>query len=140
MLEKPYYYLDEAAQILSEKTGHKYTEDDVIHQAIEALHEYLDKKTRDISATEKLLQNNKKLKGKLNFRQLALLRHALKHPRFTYVIQEHQQSHGISYDVARKDLSELADDMGLLLKTKQGKQYFFVVPNDFEERVNQKQS
>jgi Fic family protein len=111
---------------------------DVIHQAIEALHEYLNKKTQDISATEKLLQSNQRLSGKLNFRQLALLRHALKHPRFTYVIQEHQQSHGISYDVARKDLSVLADDLKLLIKTKKGKQYFFVVPNDFEERINQK--
>lgn len=111
---------------------------EVIHQAIEALHSYLDKKTRDISVTEKLLQKNERLRGKLNFRQLALLRHALKHPRFTYVVQEHQQSHGISYDVARKDLSELSDKFKLLVKTKQGKRYLFVVPPDFEQRVSQK--
>jgi Fic family protein len=111
---------------------------EVIHKAIEVLHDYLHKKSQGISETEKLLQNNNRLKGKLNFRQLALLRHALKHPRFTYVIQEHQNSHGISYDVARKDLLELADNLKLLLKTKQGKQYFFVVPNDFEDRINRK--
>ncbi|PHS30985.1 MAG: filamentation induced by cAMP protein fic [Methylophaga sp.] len=110
----------------------------VIHQAIEALHSYLDKKTHDISVTERLLQKNKRLSGKLNFRQLALLRHALKHPRFTYIVQEHQQSHGISYDVARKDLSELSDKLKLLVKTKQGKRYLFVVPPDFEQRINQK--
>jgi len=111
---------------------------DVIHQAIEALHNYLDKKTHDINVTEQLLQQNDRLKGKLNFRQLALLRHALKHPRFSYVVQEHQQSHGISYDVARKDLSELSDKLKLLLKTKQGKRYLFVVPSDLEQRISQK--
>lgn len=111
---------------------------EVIHQAIEALHTYLNKKTHDIGVTEQLLQQNDRLKGKLNFRQLALLRHALKHPRFTYVVQEHQQSHGISYDVARKDLSELSDKLKLLVKTKQGKRYLFVVPPDFEQRISQK--
>lgn len=110
----------------------------VIHQAIEALHDYLDKKTHDINITEQLLQKNDRLKGKLNFRQLALLRHALKHPRFAYIVQEHQQSHGISYDVARKDLSELSDKLKLLLKTKQGKRYLFVVPSDLEDRISQK--
>lgn len=108
---------------------------DVLHRSIEALHAYLDKKTQEITATERLLESNARLKGKLNFRQLALLRHALKHPRFSYIVQEHQNSHGISYDVARKDLLHLADDLKLLVKTKQGKQYLFVVPPDFEERV-----
>ena len=111
---------------------------EVIHQAIESLHTYLNKKTHDISVTEQLLQKNDRLKGKLNFRQLALLRHALKRPRFTYLVQEHQQSHGISYDVARKDLSELSDKLNLLVKTKQGKRYLFVVPPDFEQRISQK--
>ena len=111
---------------------------EVIHRAIEALHSYLDREIHDIEATEQFLIQNKSLKGKLNFRQLALLRHALKHPRFTYVVQEHQQSHGVSYDIARKDLSELSDKMKLLVKTKQGKRYLFVVPLDFEQRVTQK--
>lgn len=110
---------------------------DVLHRSIEALHIYLDKKAQEISVTEHLLENNKRLRGKLNFRQLALLRHALKHPRFTYIVQEHQNSHGISYDVARKDLLELADDLKLLIKTKQGKRYLFVVPPDFEHRISQ---
>jgi len=35
MLQKPYYYLDEAAEILSEKTGLKITQDDLINKAIE---------------------------------------------------------------------------------------------------------
>lgn len=79
--------------------------------------------------------DNPRLSGKLNFRQLALLRHALKHPRFSYVVQEHQRSHGISYDVARKDSLQMSDALKLLVKTKQGKQYYFVVPNDPEDRI-----
>ena len=109
---------------------------DVIHQAIQALHDFLDKKMKDINEAEELLKSNKKLKGKLNFRQLALLRHALKHPRFAYVIQEHQRSHGISYDVARKDLLQMADELKLLIKTKQGKLNLFIAPPDLEERID----
>ncbi len=109
----------------------------VIDQAIEALHVFLDEKAQGINAAELLLQTNDRLRGKLNFRQVALLRHALKHPRFAYVVQEHQQSHGVSYDVARKDLLEMADELKLLVKTKQGKRYLFVVPPDFEDRIKQ---
>lgn len=108
---------------------------EVINQAVKALHVFLEEKMQGINEAEKLLMDNTRLRGKLNFRQLALLRHALKHPRFSYVVQEHQRSHGISYDVARKDLLEMADKMKLLLKTKQGKRYYFVVPNDLEKRI-----
>lgn len=109
---------------------------DVIRQAIDALHHYLDIKIQGISEAEQKLVNNPKLKGKLNYRQLALLRHALKHPRFSYVVDEHQISHGISYDIARKDLLEMADNLKLLVKTKQGRRYFFVAPNDLENRIS----
>ena len=108
---------------------------EVINQAVKALHEFLDQKMRGVNEAEQLLMDNPRLSGKLNFRQLALLRHALKHPRFSYVVQEHQRSHGISYDVARKDLLEMADKLKLLLKTKEGKRYYFVVPNDLEQRI-----
>lgn len=107
----------------------------VIHQAVDALHVFLDQKMQGVNEAEQLLVDNPRLKGKLNFRQLALLRHALKHPRFSYVVQEHQQSHGISYDVARKDLLQMADTLKLLVKTRQGKRYYFVVPNDLEQRI-----
>ena len=111
---------------------------DVIHQAVDSLHRYLDEKTQSVNEAAQMLVNNPRLKHKLNFRQLALLRHALKNPRFSYVVQEHQQSHGISYDVARKDLLLMADTLGLLDKTKRGRQYYFVAPTDLEKRINQK--
>lgn len=109
---------------------------DVIHKAITALHEFLRNKVQGINDAEQMLTRNPRLKGKLNFRQLALLRHALKHPRFAYVIEEHQNSHGISYDVARKDLSFMADELRLLNKTRDGKRYLFVVPDDLERRIH----
>jgi len=92
---------------------------DVIHQAINELHKFLEQKGQEIKGAEKVLVNNPLLKEKLNFRQLSLLRHALKHPRFSYVVKEHQQSHGISYERARRDLTEMSDDLDLLVKTKQ---------------------
>ncbi len=111
---------------------------DVIHKAVIALHQFLKKKVRDINEAEQMLTQNPRLKGKLNFRQIALLRHALKNPRFSYVIDEHQNSHGISYDVARKDLLYMADELRLLTKTKDGKRYLFVVPEDIEQRIRKK--
>lgn len=111
---------------------------EVIHQAVDDLHSFLDEKMQGINEAERLLVDNPRLHGKLNFRQLALLRHALKHPRFSYVVQEHQRSHGVSYDVARKDLLVMADTLKLLVKTKQGKRYYFVAPNDLEQRIASK--
>lgn len=109
---------------------------DVIHEAVEALHSYLDEKMRDIGEAEQMLELNPRLQGKLNFRQLAVLRHALKHPRFSYVVREHQQSHGVSYDVARKDLIAMSDTLGLLDKTKRGKQFYFLAPVDLDKRIS----
>ncbi|MBA3582488.1 MAG: Fic family protein [Gammaproteobacteria bacterium] len=108
---------------------------DVIHQAIAALHEFLRTKMQDINAAEQILTQNIRLKNRLNFRQLALLRHALKHPRFAYVIEEHQRSHGISYDIARKDLLFMAEELKLLTKTKDGKRYLFIAPDDIAQRI-----
>lgn len=108
---------------------------EVIHKAVDALHQFLDQKMQDVKEAERMLMDNPRLKGRLNFRQLALLRHALEHPGFSYVVNEHQQSHGISYDIARKDLLEMADTLGLLIKTKQGKRYYFVAPDDLEQRI-----
>lgn len=111
---------------------------EVIHKAITALHLFLKKKVRAINEAEQMLTQNPRLKGKLNFRQIALLRHALKNPRFSYVIDEHQNSHGVSYDVARKDLLYMADDLKLLTKTKDGRRYLFVVPENLEQRIRKK--
>ncbi len=110
---------------------------EVITRAVDALHAYLARKVRDVDTAAQMLRRNPRLAGRLNFRQTALLQHALRHPRFAYVIEEHQNSHGVSYDVARRDLLALADEHRLLNKTREGKRYLFVVPEDLERRIRQ---
>ena len=109
---------------------------EVIRTAIQQLREELQHQTVRVANAARLLANHASLAGRVNYRQLLLLQHALRHPRFVYVIEEHQRSHGISYDVARKDLLFLADELKLLRRARDGKRYLFVVPDDFTERLN----
>ncbi|KAA3609892.1 MAG: Fic family protein [Calditrichaeota bacterium] len=108
-----------------------------IKQAIGDLFKYLDKKTKQLQDSEKLLEESKTFKNKLNFRQLTLLRHALKHPRFAYKISEHMNSHGIVYQTARNDLIQMAERFNLLIKVKAGKSFLFLSPDDLHERLKQ---
>ena len=108
---------------------------EVIKKAITELHNYLEMKTKDIENAQPILHDAKKLGKKLNLRQLALLRHALKHPRFIYKINEHKNSHGISYETARKDLMDMSDKFKLLTKFKDGRSFIFVSPSDLEDRI-----
>lgn len=107
-----------------------------IREAIDDLHLYLDAKHRTQLEAQQRLVQNPKLNGQLNFRQLALIRHALEHPGHSYTIEPHQRSHGISYDAARKDLLHMSDNLGLLIKSKRGRQYFFVSPNNLDQRIH----
>ena len=70
----------------------------------------------------------------LNHRQLALLRHALRHPGFRYTVLSHQSSHGVSNQTARSDLQKLAG-RGLLIPGKDGKREIFRVPADLAKRL-----
>lgn len=98
---------------------------EVLKQAVSSLHSYLSRKALEIEETEKLLDNTR-VQGQLNHRQLSLLKHAIKNPNALYSIQEHQQSHGISYQTARTDLLTLADKFNLLRKRKYGNSFVFV--------------
>jgi Fic family protein len=107
----------------------------IIQQAIGDLFKYLDKKTKQLRDSEKLFEENKTLKNKLNFRQITLIRHALKHPRFAYNIAEHMNSHGVVYQTARNDLLQMAEKFKLLIKVKSGKGFLFLSPDDLYERI-----
>jgi len=106
----------------------------VILQAIEKLYDYLNKQSQEIHETEKLLYSNSALRNKLNYRQIAIIKHALTHPNMQYKIQSHRQSHNVTYDTARTDLLNLVK-YGLLLKQKIGKTFVFAAPADLKERI-----
>lgn len=112
-----------------------YHQVETIVKAVKDLHKYLDEKKRGIESAENLLQQNQRLKSRLNFRQLDILRHALKHPRHIYKIAEHQNSHGIGRETARKDLLEMSDELKLLTRMKEGRSYVFMSPSDLSERI-----
>jgi Fic family protein len=108
---------------------------DVIHKAIDHLKAYLDKKSSEIEAAEKIIEGTKRLQGKLNFRQLSVLRHALKHPNAVYTIQGHQKSHAVTYQTARTDLLKMSDELKLLQKRKVGRNFVFVAPSNLQSRL-----
>lgn len=108
---------------------------EVIKKAIKELQMFIDKKVKDIKSASTLLAGSNRLKDKLNFRQLSLLRHALKHPSHTYTVREHKNTHGIVYETARTDLLKMSDIHNLLIKRKRGKSFIFISPSDLEERI-----
>ncbi|MFA5019118.1 MAG: Fic family protein [Methylobacter sp.] len=107
---------------------------EVIKKAINALHEHLAKKAEELYTIEKRLDGSV-LQGQLNPRQLAILRHALDHPNTIYSIREHQAAHKISYQTARTDLLNLADQFKILSKRKYGNSFVFVAPPDLGQTL-----
>jgi Fic family protein len=102
----------------------------VIQQAIASLHAYLERKAGEVGALQQRLEG---MEG-LNHRQLALLRHALRHTGFRYTVLSHQNSHGVSHQTARSDLQTLAA-RGLLVAGKDGRREIFRVPEDLAGRL-----
>ncbi len=102
----------------------------VIQQAIASLHAYLERKADEVGALQQQLEG---MDG-LNHRQLALLRHALRHTGFRYTVLSHQNSHGVSHQTARSDLQTLAA-RGLLVAGKDGRREIFRVPEDLAGRL-----
>lgn len=108
---------------------------DVIKKAILDLHDYLAQKVEQRKETEGALENSD-LKGQLNFRQLSLLRHALKNPGAEYTFKSHKMSHDISYQTARTDLLDLADKYKILRKFKSGKTDIFIAPAELSTLIS----
>lgn len=102
----------------------------VIQRAIRSLQKYLRRKIEEIRRVESLLRQS----ANLNYRQLALLSHALKHPGMRYTIESHRKSHDVAYQTARTDLLDLASRR-LLLQRKSGKAFVFTAPADLGDRL-----
>ncbi len=103
---------------------------DVIRRAINSLHDYIDAKSKELRALENTLRHA----PDLNYRQQALLGHALRHPGMRYTVAGHRRSHGIVYETARRDLLDL-ERAGLLELRRDGKAFIFVTPSDVVDRV-----
>ena len=104
----------------------------VIRLAILELQEYLKRKQKQYR--EALMQLKKA--SWMNYRQRALIQHALKHPDFIYTIESHKNSHNVTYQTARMDLLKLAEG-GYLEKLKSGRTFHFTVAPDIARKVNQ---
>jgi len=105
-----------------------------IRRAIDALHEYLARKTNEQKETERLLSSSPKLRTRFNHRQVALITHALKNQGEGYRVDAHQRSHNVVYQTARNDLLDL-EALGLMERQKQGNAYVFFAPADLRERL-----
>lgn len=101
-----------------------------LNLALEELRRYLDRKQREYRESVTVLRGW----SGLNYRQQALLRHALNNPFSVYTFQSHMNSHNVAYATARNDLLDLAD-RGLLRESKVGRQFQFVVPGDLGEKI-----
>ncbi len=103
---------------------------DVIRRAIEALHKYVARKTKQLHALEI------ELRGVvvLNHRQRAIISHALRHPQQLYTIESHRVSHNVAYQTARTDLLDLAE-RGLLEAGKVGREWQFRPSDNLENRL-----
>lgn len=108
---------------------------EIIRRAIELFHEFFSRVYQQQIDFEKLLSSSPTLRDKLNYRQIALLTHALKHPGEKYTIHGHQQVHGVVTQTARTDLIGLAD-MKLLNLNTSAKRYIFMAPLDIHDRLN----
>ncbi|MHB8387206.1 Fic family protein [Metallibacterium sp.] len=106
----------------------------VIERAIEALYDYLARKTADQRSAERLLRHAPGLADQLNHRQVAILSHALKHAGHGYTVESHRRSHRITLQTARTDLLHLAH-FNLLEQRKRGRAFVFYAPEDLRTRI-----
>ncbi|MDX2019880.1 MAG: Fic family protein [Deltaproteobacteria bacterium] len=95
-----------------------------IRRAIAALHAYIARKSAEQHDTERMIANSPVLRSRLNHRQLAALRSALKHPETPMRIDVHQNLHGVVYQTARADLLEM-EALGIFYRSKRGNAYQF---------------
>ncbi len=103
---------------------------EVLRRAVAELHKYIRRKTEELRAIERRLQGV----GLLNYRQRALISHALRHPDQRYTIASHRVSHNVVYETARNDLLDLKR-RGLLRAEKVGKRWHFTPVAELEARL-----
>lgn len=86
-----------------------------LHQALDDLDEYLARKAREDAEAARRAHSMG-----LNHRQLAVFGRALSDPNATFTVKSHANSHRITLQTARTDLSDL-ESRGILAATKVGR-------------------
>jgi Fic family protein len=102
---------------------------DVLLRSIAALLKYVGEKATAHRKTQEMMRQSD-----LNYRQVALLGHALRHPEAEYSVTRHANSHRVTRQTARTDLHELAG-LGLLLEARRGNGFYFTVPTELDDRL-----
>jgi Fic family protein len=102
----------------------------VIKNSIAALKDYIHRKQRELDGMRQFLGPE----AGFNHRQLALLKHAVKHPNASYTVAGHQTSHAIAYQTAMTDLTGL-NHRGLLTRFKSGKAFIFTPVPDLAKKL-----
>jgi hypothetical protein len=72
----------------------KAAEAEVISQAIAGLHQYIDRENQELISADAALKSG----AGLNYRQEALIAHALRNPGVRYSIEAHRKGHSIAYE------------------------------------------
>lgn len=102
----------------------------ILRRAIKSLFDYLDRKTREIQELERDMRASREL----NYRQRALISHALRHPGFVYTFDSHGRSHQVVHQTARTDLLDL-EARGFLEKWKVGQRWQFTPVPDLDTKL-----
>ena len=103
---------------------------DMIKRSIEELHKYIKHKTEQLQDLELRIQGL----STLNYRQRALIGHALRHPHQRYTFKSHQMSHNVVYETSRSDLLYL-EKLGLIKGRKIGKTWQFTPASNLENKL-----
>lgn len=106
----------------------------VLIQAIDSVHAYIERKQRAQMEAEALLRPGSRLARSVNHRQRALLLNALKHPKKLFTVEAHRRVHDVAYETARSDLAKLVKQK-LFKQHKQGNAHVFVPVADLGKRL-----
>ncbi|MEW6719903.1 MAG: Fic family protein [Thermodesulfobacteriota bacterium] len=101
-----------------------------IRLALEELHRYLARKQEEMRKATAMLHNV----PDLNYRQIALLQHAVKHAGAVYTIESHKNSHNVVRATASADLADLVE-RGFLSRKRLNRRYYFVAVPDVAKKL-----
>lgn len=104
----------------------------IIQRAIADLQMYL---ARKVAESKRIQESLALLAGHFNYRQVALLGHAINNPQAQYTVQSHSRSHNVVPQTARMDLQQL-DRQGLLTRITLKRGYAWTPAGDLHELLD----